>query len=157
MLNRCASKGGRLTPALVGWKKQPKRQQDLDPPLKKGILAFQHENAPSQKKTKNKKTRICAFKLGKHVLTCAGRGRHHWFKYQTHDCWMHGCHMQDVEYISRILTRTNHKLYSLVHVLNTEACRTYGSIATAVAPEGIPLFLAARLWHSWWTAALAMP
>lgn len=48
MLNTCASKGGRLTPALVGWKKQPKRQQDLDPPPKKGILAFQHENAPQK-------------------------------------------------------------------------------------------------------------
>lgn len=35
--------------------------------------------------------------------------------------------------------------------------RTYGSIATAAAPEGIPLFSVARLWHSWWTAALAMP
>lgn len=56
--------------------------------------------------------------------------------------------------ILNILTRTNHKLFSLVHILNTEACRyphppansrNYGSIATAVAPEGIPPFLAARL------------
>lgn len=34
---------------------------------------------------------------------------------------------------------------------------THGSMATAAAPDGIPLFLAARLWHSWWTAALAIP
>lgn len=32
-----------------------------------------------------------------------------------------------------------------------------GSIATAAVSAGIPLFFAARLWHSWWTAALAMP
>lgn len=54
MLNTCVSKGGRLRPALVGWKKQPKRQQDLDPPLQKGILAFQHENAKIKKNKKQK-------------------------------------------------------------------------------------------------------
>lgn len=34
---------------------------------------------------------------------------------------------------------------------------THGSTATAADPAGMPLFFPARLWHSWWTAPLAMP